>query len=158
MYEFLEETVEAVMTRPCKNVVPELTVGDLHRLFEIDDVEAYPVVRDGKVIGMVSKFDALRPFAFGTDKIVPHYDEIMGISVQQIMSQDVITVNVDTRLTHVLQTMVQHKVKSIPVLDSDQRLIGVVAREDIFRALQQCRDNHHALPPAPKTAVCRHIA
>jgi CBS-domain-containing membrane protein len=51
MYEFLEETAGDVMTRSCKRVSPETTVGDLHRLFAMDDVESYPVVRNGEVIG-----------------------------------------------------------------------------------------------------------
>jgi CBS-domain-containing membrane protein len=35
----------------------------------------------------------------------------------------------------VLQLMVDHRMKSIPVLDTRQRLAGIIAREDIMRAL-----------------------
>lgn len=38
MYEFLEETVERNMTCPAKAVAPETTVGDLLRLFAVDDL------------------------------------------------------------------------------------------------------------------------
>lgn len=155
MYEFLEETAGDVMTRSCKQVSPETTVGDLHRLFAMDDVESYPVVRNGEVIGIVSKFDSLRPFAFGTDQILPHYDEIMGTVVEEIMSRDVISANSDTRLTHVLQTMVQHRIRSVPVLDRENKLIGIVGRGEIFRALRKCTLPADVPTPGPDAAACR---
>ncbi|KAA0074152.1 CBS domain-containing protein [Tardiphaga sp. P9-11] len=157
MYEFLEETVGAAMTTPCKHVAPELTVGDLHRLFDADHVEAFPVVRNGHVIGIVSKFDALRPFAFGTAEIVPHYDDVMGTVVEEIMSHNVISVTADARLTRVLQTMVQHKIKSVPVLDHEKRLVGIVAREDVFRALRRCTKGEQASQRAARVVACQHI-
>jgi len=155
MYEFLEETAGDVLTRPCREVSPETTVGDLHRLFAMDDVESYPVVRNGEVIGIVSKFDSLRPFAFGTDQILPHYEEIMGTVVEEIMSRDVISANSDTRLARVLQTMVQHRIKSVPILDHENKLIGIVGRGDIFRALRKCTLPAGAPTPGPDAAACR---
>lgn len=138
MYEFLEQSVGAVLTTPCRHVSQEMTVRDLHHLFAVDDVEAFPVVNAGVVVGIVSKFDALRPFAFGVDRIVPAYDEVMGTVVEEIMSRDVISTTVDAPLTHVLQSMIQHRIKSLPVLDGERRLIGIIAREDIFEALRKC--------------------
>ena len=43
-----------------------------------------------------------------------------------------------TKLTRVLQLMVDHRMKSLPVLDAQQQLAGVIAREDIMRALTDC--------------------
>ena len=63
MYEFLQETVANNMTRAVRSVAPETTVGDLYRLFAADDFEAYPVVRDDALVGVVSKLDALKVFA-----------------------------------------------------------------------------------------------
>ena len=156
MYEFLEETAGNVMTRPCKQVSPETTVEDLHLMFATDDVESYPVVLDGKVVGIVSKFDALRPFAFGTDQIIPHYDEIMGTLVDEIMSRDVISANSDTRLVRVLQIMVQHRIHSVPVLDLDKKLIGIVGRGDLFRALRKCTVRVGEPVSHPDAASCQH--
>ena len=64
MYEFLEETVANNMTGAVRSVTPETTIGDLYRLFAADDFEAYPVVEKDELIGMVSKLDALKVFAF----------------------------------------------------------------------------------------------
>ena len=34
--------------------------------------------------------------------------------------------------------MVDHRIRSMPVIDGDQRLAGIISREDVMRALQQC--------------------
>lgn len=138
MFEFIEKTVADVMTVPCKFVSPDMTIAELHRRFELDGLGSYPVVCDGAVVGVASKFEALRPFAFGTDCILPHYDEIMKTPVRQVMSREVPCARSDTRLTHALQTMVQHRIESLPVINEQDKLLGVVGRDDIFRALRDC--------------------
>jgi len=135
MYEFLQETVGDNMTRSVRSVTPETTVGDLYRLFAADDFEAYPVLRDDLVIGMVSKLDALKPFAFTEDQLVPHYKEGMATTVDEIMSASVIAVEPDAYLQRVLELMIKHRVKSLPVVDEWHGLLGIIAREDIMRAM-----------------------
>lgn len=66
------------MTIPARTVAPEMTVGDLPRLFSADRWDAYPVVSDGKLIGIVSKSDALKPFA--SDDASPQHDGMMGMT------------------------------------------------------------------------------
>jgi CBS-domain-containing membrane protein len=34
---------------------------------------------------------------------------------------------------------VDHRIKSVPVLDADQRLAGIIAREDIMRAVTESK-------------------
>jgi CBS domain-containing protein len=38
----------------------------------------------------------------------------------------------------VLQLMVDHRIRSIPVIEGDQRLLGMISREDVIRTLQLC--------------------
>ena len=138
MYEFLQETVANNMTRSVRSVMPETTVGDLYRLFAADDFEAYPVVRDDRLVGMISKLDALKVFAFTKDQILPHYSEGMGTTVDEIMTTDIIAVDTDTRLQRVLQLMIEHRIKSLPVIDKWRTLVGIIAREDVMRAMERC--------------------
>jgi CBS domain-containing protein len=53
------------------------------------------------------------------------------------MSSEFIYVGTDTKLTRVLQLMVGHRLRSMPVIDGDQRLAGMISREDVIRALQR---------------------
>jgi CBS domain-containing protein len=137
MYEFLQETVANNMTRTLRSVTPETTIGDLYRLFAADDFEAYPVVRDDTLLGMVSKLDALKVFAFATDRILPHYADGMATTVDQIMTTEIVTVDLDTKLQRVLQLMVEHRIKSLPVVDQWRNLVGIIAREDVMRAMER---------------------
>ena len=135
MYEFLQETVPDFMTRTVRSVTPETTVADLYRLFAADGFEAYPVVRDDTLVGMVSKLDALKPFAFTEDQLVPHYKDGMATTVDEIMSAGVVAVESETHLQRVLELMIKHRIKSLPVVDEWKNLLGIIAREDIMRAM-----------------------
>lgn len=137
MYEFLLETVANNMTRNVRSVAPETTVGDLYRLFAADDFDAYPVLRGDVLVGMVSKLDALKIFSLSQDHILPHYREGMATTVDEIMSSEVVAVNGETNLQRVLELMVKHRIKSLPVIDQWRNLVGIIAREDVMRAMER---------------------
>jgi len=87
---------------------------------------------------VVSKLDALKVFAFAKDQILPHYADGMGATVNEIMTAEVIAVDPETRLQRVLQLLVEHRVKSVPVIDKWRNLVGIIAREDVMRAMARC--------------------
>ncbi|HEY5215561.1 MAG TPA: CBS domain-containing protein, partial [Pseudolabrys sp.] len=94
-----------------------------------------PVVEDGKLLGIVTKFDFLRAFAFTTGQMVPRYDELMKRPLGELMTEAVIHVEAKTPLTRVLQLMVSLKLRSFPVLGPDRQLLGMISRGDVMRAL-----------------------
>jgi uncharacterized protein (DUF2267 family) len=67
--------------------------------------------------------------------MIPPYHEILQKPVTTVMTRDPLTVSTDTPLTRVLQKMVETRFKSLPVIRGGE-LVGVIAREDIVRALQ----------------------
>ena len=140
MYEFLEETVANNMVRRVRTVAPETTVRDLYRLFATDGFDAFPVVQDqhNLLMGMVSKLDALKVFAFTQQQVLPPYQGGLAATVDHIMTRDVVAVDPETRLQRVLQLMVEHRVKSLPVVDQERKLVGIIAREDVMRAMERC--------------------
>jgi predicted transcriptional regulator len=138
MYEFLQETVENNMTRKVRSVAPETTVGDLYRLFAADSFDAYPVTRGDTVVGMVSRLDALKVFALSEDHILPRHKEGMVTTVDEIMTGDVVAVDGETKLQRVLELMVSHRMKSLPVVDRWHNLVGIIAREDVMKAMERC--------------------
>lgn len=136
MYQFLEQTTDGYMTRNVKTVPRDLSMLELSEMFERDDFNSYPVEEDGQVVGIVTKFDILRCFAFTPSQMVPRYLDLMNRKVGDVMTPEFIYVRPDTRLTRVLQLMVEHKIRSIIVLDGTQRLVGIIAREDVITALK----------------------
>ena len=87
-------------------------------------------------MGLVTKFDFLKAFAFATTQMVPQYDALMSRKVGDVMTKNVVSVDVTAPLTRALQLMVEMRARSFPVLDEDGRLVGVIAREDLMRALK----------------------
>lgn len=138
MYKFLEQVTADAMTRNAKTVARRITLRELGDLFEKEDFNAFPVEENSLVVGLVSKFDYLANFIFTPAHMVPHYDDLMKRTVADIMTPEFIYVRKETKLTRVLQLMVDHRLRSVPVIEGDQRLAGMISREDVMRTLQRC--------------------
>lgn len=137
MHRFLESTAAHYMTTSVKSITRLCTMGELEKLFVQHDFDAFPVVEDGKLLGIVTKFDFLKAFAFTTGQMVPRYDELMLRTVGEVMTEAVVHVEPATPLTRVLQLMVALKIRSFPVLGPDRQLLGMVSRGDVMRALDK---------------------
>jgi CBS domain-containing protein len=138
LYKFLEQTVAGSMTRNVKTVSRSLSLRELEDLFERDDFNTYPVEEDSQIVGVVSKFDFLSCFMFTPAHMTPRYGDLMKRTVADTMTPDFIYVRGETRLTRVLQLMVEHRIRSMPVIEGDQQLVGMISREDVMRTLQRC--------------------
>ena len=137
MYRFLEGTADQYMTRAVTTVTRQTTMHELEALFEKHDFNSFPVVEKGKMLGIVTKFDFLRAFAFTTSQMVPDYDELMQRPVAEKMTEAVAHVEPTAPLTRVLQLMVSLKSRSFPVIGPDRQLVGIISREDVIRALKE---------------------
>jgi CBS-domain-containing membrane protein len=126
------------MTRKVKTVSRDITMGELNNLFASDDFNAYPVIDQMQVVGLVTKFDFLKCFALTLSSMVPRYDELMKRTVSDVMIHEFIYVNATTKLVRVLQLMIEHRLRSVPVIGAGQRLVGIISREDVMRALGDC--------------------
>jgi CBS domain-containing protein len=147
MYRFLQCAVSEYMTRTVVTVTRRLTMRELEALFEQHDFNSFPVVEDGAMQGIVTKFDFLRAFAFTTGQMMPHYDELMRRSVADVMTEAVATVEESTPLTRVLELMVNHKTRSVPVVIPERRLVGIISREDVMRALKEATGGTDLVDP-----------
>ena len=114
MFRFLESTAAQYMTPAVKSVTRQCSMGELETLFAQYDFDALPVVEDGKLLGIVTKFDFLRAFAFTTGQLVPSYDALMKRTVGDVMTEGVVHVEPEIPLTRVLQLMVNHRLRSFP--------------------------------------------
>jgi CBS domain-containing protein len=137
MYEFLNYQAQDVMTRDPVTISQGASLAELVELFAGKGFNGLPVVDDsGEVVGIVTKLDLLKAFGVDDEHMFPPYDEIMKRSVSSIMTRDVRGVWPRTPLQKVLQKMLELGWKCLPVLDDD-RLVGVVAREDVMRGLYE---------------------
>jgi CBS-domain-containing membrane protein len=138
LYKFLERVTADAMTRNAQTVSRHVTLRELGDLFEKEDFNAFPVEENSQIVGIVSKFDYLANFIFTPAHMIPRYEDLMKRTVADIMTPDFIYVRPETKLTRVLQLMVDHRLRSMPVIEADQRLAGMISREDVMGALQRC--------------------
>lgn len=137
MYEFLAYRVRHAMTSEPVTIEPRATLAEAQRLFEKHDFNALPVVdAEDRLIGILTKLDVLRSFAFTPESVIPRYEDVMRQTVESQMSSTPVSVDPELPLTRVLQTMIRTRNKSLPVV-ADGRLVGMIAREDILVALRR---------------------
>lgn len=137
MYEFLHYQVRDAMTADPITIRSDTRLREAEELFEAHDFNGVPVVDlRQRLLGFLTKFDLLKAFCFDEQVMVPHYDEIMEQTVETVMTHDPVCVSPQLPLSRLLQKMVEMRAKSVPVVD-DGRLVGIIAREDVLRALRR---------------------
>ena len=131
-----------VMTRCPVTLDTHATLADAERLFERYGFNCLPVHHGEALLGVLTKLDLLRAIDAHADDEAS-YDAIMGQEVQSVMTRDPVTVGPRTPVTEVLRLLLETRYKSLPVVIG-ALLIGVIAREDVTRAVRRA-----AVDPGP---------
>jgi CBS domain-containing protein len=142
-----------IMTTPVVTAAPDMPVTDAIRLLDKHDITALPVL-DGndRLIGIVSEADLLRGrIARDPRSQVQPFQEAIDdaeATVAAVMTPGVLAVHESTDTSDIARLMLDTGVKSVPVTRG-QRVVGIVSRRDLIRALasddQQIEDAIHAL-------------
>jgi len=142
-------TVSDVMTRNVISVTPDDSVEEAASLMLERRISGLLVVdRKGDLVGIVTEGDLLRRNEIGTAQDRPWWMRILvspgrqaadftrshGRKVRDVMTETVICVPYDAPLEKVVDLMEQHHVKRLAVT-RDDRVIGIVSRSDLLRAL-----------------------
>ena len=138
-----------VMTTAVLTAPATLPVASLARLIADRGVSAVPVVDDkGQLLGIVTEADLLRRLAgaedapvgwlrglfVNADEQATQYARTHGMAAQDIMTSAVVTVKPDATVEHCAHLMEERRIKRLPVIE-DGRLVGVVSRADLLRAV-----------------------
>jgi len=59
----------------------------------------------------------------------------IGHLVGDIMTSPAITVNLDTEISEAVRLMDGRRIRRLPVVDKEQRLVGLISRSDIVKAM-----------------------
>jgi CBS domain-containing protein len=147
MYEFLHYQVRDAMTVDPIAISPKAKLREAEELFETHDFNGVPVVDDQlHLLGILTKFDLLKAFGLGSQAIAPHYDEIMEQLVETVMTRDPVAVAPQWPLSRLLQKLLEMRTKSLPVVENG-RLVGIIAREDVLKALRRATIRHEIPVP-----------
>jgi acetoin utilization protein AcuB len=126
--------VEYRMSRNPVTVTPEMPIVQAEALMREKKVHRFPVVnKKGQLVGIVSQSDLLnaRPSSVTTLSIWEVTYLLSQISVDQVMTRKVITVDVDCPIEEAARLMRKHSIGGMPVLRNDQ-LAGIITESDIF--------------------------
>lgn len=122
------------MSHPVITIRPDLPIIDALNLMKREKIRRAPVVRKGVLIGIVSDKDLLNasPSPATALSIWEMNHLLSKITVDEIMSKDVLTVTEDTPIEEAARMMVDNKIGGLPVL-RDERIVGIITETDLFK-------------------------
>jgi CBS domain-containing protein len=107
------------------SIAPNSMIFDAIELMADKNVGALPVVSDAKLVGMISERDYTRKVALKgkSSKETP---------VREIMTQEVVTVNVGDTVTECMRVMTDSRIRHLPVMDGE-KIVGLVSLGDLVK-------------------------
>jgi acetoin utilization protein AcuB len=123
------------MTRPVITAHPDLAIQDALALMRQEHIRRLPVVDSkGHLIGMVSDRDLLHASpSDATSLSVWELNYLLSkITIDQIMTKEVISVSGDTPVEEAARIMADNKIGGLPVLQ-DGELVGIITETDLFK-------------------------
>src|SRR5438477_12860278 len=115
--------VSEAMTREVRVATPAQSIRDVAKIMAEIDAGAMPVGENDRLVGMITDRDiAVRCVALGKGPDTP---------VREIMSVDVCYCFEDQELDEVAANMADIKVRRLPVVNREKRLVGVVSLGDV---------------------------
>ncbi len=118
--------VKEFMNKPV-TVSPDTPLSEVQRIMAEKLIGGLPVVEEGKLVGIVTKSDLFK---------VPE-DLRIETPVKEVMTKEVITVQPEVSLAEALKVMSGKGVGRLPVVSREGRLVGIIARADIGRAMRK---------------------
>jgi CBS domain-containing protein len=117
--------ISTAMTREVLAVPPETQLSRAEELMTRRRIRHLPVVRDGRLMGILSDRDVLKYEALADDEI----------TVGAAMTPAPITCEVSTSVSRAAEIMLNHKIDCVPVVDPDGFLVGIVTSSDLLTLL-----------------------
>lgn len=120
------QTVQEAMTSNPAAITADTTVQEAAQLLKSEDVGSLPIVEEDRLIGVVTDRDlALRVIAEGRGLDTP---------VRDLASKNLVTIDAQESLEEAARLMAKHQVRRLPVVEEDDRLVGMLAQADVAQA------------------------
>ncbi|MFI3194719.1 MAG: CBS domain-containing protein [Methylococcaceae bacterium] len=134
--------VEELMTSKVFTVEQHDLIDRVFFLIHYEKIRHVPVVEKGKVIGIVSDRDLYKALGPKTNSSAIESGtastlHVVPKKVQHIMHRGVLTVNRDTYASEAAAIMANNRVGALPVVDKDNRLVGIISSTDILRVFSK---------------------
>ncbi len=123
------------MTRDPLTILEDTTVDEALKLMRSNKIRRLPVVdKKGKLVGIVAEKDVLNasPSPATSLSIWEIHYLLARLTVKEIMTKQVITVQEDTPLEEAAKVMSDNKIGGLPVV-RDGRVVGIITETDMFK-------------------------
>jgi len=114
--------VKDIMTRNVITATPDSTIKEISELLINNHIDQIPIVIEGnKLVGIVTSRDITRALAMNVRKL------------EKVMTKKVITSDKDEAVDIVIRRLDKYKIDATPVIDKNNRVIGIITIADIMR-------------------------
>jgi CBS domain-containing protein len=139
------------MTRAVVGVKPDAAIDQAIQIMLDHHLSGLPVINDkGALVGVVTEGDFLRraeigterkrsrwlQFLLGSGRLAEEYAHSHGRKVSEVMTSNVVTAAIATPLDEVVELMIKHRIKRVPIVDGS-KVVGIVTRSDMLSALRK---------------------
>jgi acetoin utilization protein AcuB len=129
------------MTTPVFSVSPLTSLSAAHQTMKEHGIRRLPVVDHDRLVGIITIGDVRE--ASPSDATTLSIWELnylwAQLTVEKIMTRAVMTVKPGDSILDAAQIMLEHKVSGLPVLDAEEKIVGILTESDIFRMLVEQR-------------------
>jgi len=122
---------DEVITAP-----PELPIMEAAELMKREGIRRLPVVHKGKLVGIVTQGDIQEASpSDATSLSIWELNYLLArITLEEIMTRDVVTISPETPVEEAALLMRERKVGGLPVVE-DGKLVGIITESDIFEVM-----------------------
>lgn len=159
--------VKNIMTTQVITLLDSMTFLDAAKSFLAYKLSGAPVIdKHGQLVGILSEKDLLRAMypSYNNFYINPQYflrdaemesvaESAKEKTIKDIMSPRVIMTTPETHVLKIGGQMVASGIHKVPVVDKDKRLVGMVSRRDVYRAMLQETFHIHTLNNSYETTA-----
>ncbi len=115
--------LEAMSSNPCA-IEADRSVAYAAKMLKQEDVGLAPIVENGRLVGMLTDRDIVT-------RVVAEGKDPDSVSVRDVASSNLVTVDPQQDLDEALNLMARHQVRRLAVVEEGGRLVGVVAQADV---------------------------
>jgi CBS domain-containing membrane protein len=127
--------VADLMSTDLVTLTEDETLAHAQRCMARGRIRHLPVVRDGRLVGLVTHRDLLAA-SFSIFAEVERNEQrriFDTVRVVEAMHRDVVTVSPDLRVAQAARILLENKYGCLPVIDADNLLLGIVTEADFLR-------------------------
>lgn len=141
--ETLLGTVDEVMEWSVVTLRPDQSIGEAAKELERKGVSGAPIVREDRVVGVVTLRDLFEAADVAFAKVATsgpwhRYESVLdrsGLTVERAMTASVVTLSLGAAIAEAAAVMRDRRINRIPIVDSQGKVRGIVARDDIIEAV-----------------------